>query len=63
MTDADRLRAALERLGLSQRGFARAIECDERVIRRMCAGQQAVPAVIWLALDGLASRQPVAPLH
>jgi DNA-binding transcriptional regulator YiaG len=63
VTDADRLRAMLERLRLSQRGLARAIDCDERVVRRWCAGQQPVPTVVWLALDGLASRLPAAPLH
>jgi transcriptional regulator with XRE-family HTH domain len=63
MTDADRLRAMLERLRLSQRGLARALDLDERLVRRWCAGQQPVPVIVWLALEGLASRLPTAPLH
>ncbi len=57
MTDADRLRAELTRLGLSQRALARELEIDGRVVRRWCAGQLAVPQIVWLAIDALGDRQ------
>lgn len=50
-TDADRIRAAIARLGTTQRGLARLLELDERMIRRYCAGQLAVPKVVWLAIE------------
>lgn len=53
MTDADRIRAKLTALGLSQRGAARLLGIDERTMRRYCAGDP-VPRVIWLALEALA---------
>ncbi len=56
MTDADRLRDAIARLGLSQRGLARELCIDERVVRRWCAGEE-VPAVIWLAIEALEKRR------
>lgn len=49
-SDADRLRAELERLGLSQRGLARELDLDERTVRRWCAGDSPVPRVVWLAI-------------
>jgi plasmid maintenance system antidote protein VapI len=51
MNDADRLREFLEKAELSQRGAARAIEIDERTMRRYCAGELPVPKVVWLALE------------
>ena len=57
-TDATQLRDQLARLGLSQRGLARELDLDERLIRRFCAGELPVPKVVWLALEALASRSP-----
>lgn len=58
MTDADRLRAELARLGLSQRAAARELEIDDRVVRKWCAGQGTVPSIVWLALEALRPRPP-----
>ncbi len=57
MTDADRLRDAIARLGLSQRGLARELNIDERVVRRWCAGET-VPQIVWLAIETLLERGP-----
>jgi len=46
-------RAALARAGLTQRGAARALEINERTVRRYAAGTP-VPRVVWLALERLA---------
>ena len=51
MTDAARLRRLLETVELSQRGAARAIDIDERTMRRYCAGELPVPRLVWLALE------------
>lgn len=51
MTDANKLRDTLARLGLSQRGLARELEIDERTVRRWCAGDSDVPTVVWMALE------------
>jgi ribosome-binding protein aMBF1 (putative translation factor) len=58
MTDADKLRDQLARLGISQRGLARELDLDERTVRRYCAGELPVPRVVWLSLEALASRSP-----
>ncbi|MGE0582855.1 MAG: helix-turn-helix domain-containing protein [Steroidobacteraceae bacterium] len=50
-THADRLRAALQRAGLSQRAAARLLEVDERAMRQWCAGQGAPPESIYRALS------------
>ena len=52
MTDADKIRALLERGGLSQRGAARELGVDERTMRRYCGGET-VPRVVLLALERL----------
>lgn len=52
MTDADRIRAMLAAAGLSQRAAARALDIDERTMRRYCAGIH-VPRVVLLALERL----------
>ena len=52
MTAAN-FRAALARAGLTQRGAARALEINERTVRRYAAGTP-VPRVVWLALERLA---------
>lgn len=49
--DSTRLRNLLADAGLSQRGAARALDLDERTMRRYCAGDTPVPKVVWLALD------------
>ena len=46
-------RLALARAGLTQRGAARALEINERTVRRYAAGAT-VPRVVWLALERLA---------
>jgi hypothetical protein len=56
-TDADKLRAALDRLGLSQRELARQLEVPERDLRHLFAGQGKAPAWLWLAIEALERRQ------
>lgn len=51
MNAADRLREFLAEAKLSQRGAARAMEIDERTMRRYCSGELPVPKVVWLALE------------
>lgn len=46
-------RVFLARAGLTQRGAARALEINERTVRRYAAGTP-VPRVVWLALERLA---------
>jgi hypothetical protein len=45
------LRAMLDKLGLAQRAAARELQISEREMRRMCAGSQVIPNVVWLALE------------
>jgi DNA-binding transcriptional regulator YiaG len=45
---APELRAALGRVGESQRGFARLVGVDERTVRRWVAGAAEVP--LWVPL-------------
>lgn len=52
---ATAFRDALALAGLTQRGAARALEINERTVRRYCAGHP-VPRVVWLALERLATR-------
>lgn len=59
MTDADRIRKMLAALGLSQRGAARALDLDERQLRRYCTGDAPVPQTVWLALEALRRDQVV----
>lgn len=47
MTAPD-FRAALERLELTQRGFARVCGCNERTVRRWALGEQDIPK--WVEL-------------
>ena len=49
----DLFRLALARARLTQRGAARALEINERTVRRYAAGTP-VPRVVWLALEKLA---------
>jgi len=57
VTDAERIRARLASLDLTQRGAARALSIDERTMRRYCSGTHPIPQVIWLALDGLGKQR------
>ncbi len=57
MTDADQLRAQLEKSGLSQRGAARELDIDERTMRRYVAGELPVPRVVDYALRWLTMRE------
>jgi predicted transcriptional regulator len=54
VTDADKVRAALTQLQLSQRGAAKLMGISERMMRYYCAGTTPVPRVIFLALERLA---------
>jgi DNA-binding transcriptional regulator YiaG len=45
------LRAALQRLDLSQRRFARLVRVDERTARHWTAGDQRIPHAVALLLD------------
>lgn len=53
LTDADRLRAILERSRLSQRGAARQLGMAERTMRYYVAGEQPVPRAVMLAIESL----------
>jgi hypothetical protein len=50
------LQRLLDRAGLSQRGAAKALEINERSMRRYCSGEQPVPKTVELALLYLASQ-------
>jgi plasmid maintenance system antidote protein VapI len=53
---AGQLQRLLDRAGLSQRGAAKALEINERSMRRYCSGEQPVPKTVELALLYLASQ-------
>jgi plasmid maintenance system antidote protein VapI len=59
--DANRLRAAADRLGVSQRELARLLELPERDLRHLFAGRGDVPKWLWLALDGLETERKRDP--
>lgn len=50
------LQRLLGRSGLSQRGAAKALEINERSMRRYCSGEQPIPKTVELALLYLASQ-------
>lgn len=50
------LQKLLDRSGMSQRGAAKALEINERSMRRYCSGEQPIPKTVELALLYLASR-------
>jgi len=52
-THADILRHHLEAAGLSQRAGARALEIDERTMRRYCAGDLEIPMLVMFAASKL----------
>jgi ribosome-binding protein aMBF1 (putative translation factor) len=59
---ASRLRDVLARLRWSQRGFAQALACDDRLVRRWASGDAAIPPDVagWLeALAEAHARHPV----
>lgn len=56
MTDADRLRSELTRLGLSQAALARALGLTPRHMSRYATGRQRVPQTVWLAIRGMRRR-------
>ena len=51
------LRAALARMGLSQRAAARLLDIDERTMRKYVAGDLVIPEMLVWALHGLAQRE------
>lgn len=50
-TDAQRFRDALEKLDMTQRGFAAEIGLGERHIRKLCAGDEPVPRYVWMVIE------------
>lgn len=50
------LQRLLDRAGLSQRGAAKALEINERTMRKYAAGDSKVPKTVELALLYLASK-------
>jgi hypothetical protein len=50
-TDADQLRALLNRAGLGQRAAARLLNVDDRKMREWCAGKSTPPASVFRALS------------
>ena len=50
------LRAALARMGLSQRAAARLLHINERTMRKYVAGDLVIPEMLVWALRGLAQR-------
>ena len=54
LTDAQ-LQRLLARAGLSQRGAAKALEINERTMRKYIAGESRIPKTVELALLYLAS--------
>ena len=57
-SESDRLRDWLAAHGRSQRGLARELGVSERTMRYYCSGEQAIPAIVWLALQALADSPP-----
>lgn len=55
MTDAERFRALLSQACLGQRGFARRAQVPVRQVNRWAAGKDAIPALVWLAAEHLAT--------
>lgn len=47
---AAQLRDLLARAGISQRAAARALQIDNRLMRRYCSGAIPVPEIVWMAL-------------
>jgi DNA-binding XRE family transcriptional regulator len=47
---ASQLQRAIERAGLSQRGAAKALEINERTMRKYVAGDSKIPKTVELAM-------------
>ncbi len=56
-----RLRDAIACLGWTQRGLARMLDCDERMVRRWTAGSGPIPSEIAAWLDRLAAAAAANP--
>ena len=56
MTDADRLRSELARLGLSQAALARRLDVTPRHMSRWATGRCSVPTAVWLAIRAMRKR-------
>lgn len=54
---AAQLQKLLDQAGLSQRGAAKALEINERTMRRYVAGDQPIPRVVEYALRWLVHQQ------
>jgi transcriptional regulator with XRE-family HTH domain len=52
-TDASRIRALLQAIGISQREAARRLGIDDRSMRYYCSGKLSVPSAIMLALQNV----------
>jgi len=57
------LQRLLTQAALSQRGAAKALEINERSMRRYCSGEQPVPKTVELALKYLASQSDAGAEH
>lgn len=56
--DAAELRKLIEQGGYSQRSAAKELQISERMMRYYCAGEQAVPRVVMLAMKHLVECPP-----
>ena len=56
-----RLRDAIASLGWTQRGLARMLDFDERMVRRWAAGSGAIPPEVATWLDRLAAAAEANP--
>jgi hypothetical protein len=54
---AEKFRAALAKLGLTQVAFAAEVEMGDRHIRKFCSGECEVPKLVWMAIDLIKLRQ------
>lgn len=63
ISPADRIRYQLLLCGLSQRGGARELGIDDRIMRHYCTGTRTVPRCIDLAMQYLVIRSARAKRH
>jgi DNA-binding transcriptional regulator YiaG len=56
MNDADYIREELQRVGLSQRAFARLLDIGDREVRHWCAATVPLPYYARLVLAALPTR-------
>lgn len=57
----DRLRECLALLRWSQRGFAEALSCDDRLVRRWASGDATIPPDVAAWLEALAAAHAAHP--